>query len=198
MLATCTTQFSRASGAVLVMTGPRLRADIRKTLFSYLQHHSHRYFISHFAGSLANRISEVSMSSMHALWAITFDFYPLVIKSAVALIVLFTASNELALVLTIWLAIYVYVSYVLAKRCRVYAQDFAAADDQVQRQKRIDDQTEEVDLQPPLQPRRSRRKPRIAADPVGHTGAHHKPEDDACDPSQCLRQDVVVRNRSGR
>jgi len=119
--------FSRASGAVLVMTGPRLRAEIRRALFSYLQHHSHRYFISHFAGSLANRIAEVSMSSMHALWAITFDFYPLIIKSIVALIILFSASSQLALVLTLWLAIYVYVSYLLAKRCRVYAKDFAEA-----------------------------------------------------------------------
>jgi ATP-binding cassette subfamily B protein len=119
--------FSRASGAVLVMTGPRLRADIRKSLFSYLQHHSHRYFISHFAGSLASRIAEVSMSSMHALWTITFDFYPLIIKSLVALIILFSASGELALVLSLWLGIYIFVSYLLAKRCRVYAQDFAAA-----------------------------------------------------------------------
>ncbi len=119
--------FSRASGAALVMTGPYLRAEIRKSLFSYLLHHSHRYFISHFAGSLANRIAEVSMSCMHALWTITFDFYPLVIKSLVALIVLFTASDELALVLCLWLAIYVYVSFLLARRCRIYAQDFAAA-----------------------------------------------------------------------
>lgn len=119
--------FSRASGAVLVTTGPRLRADIRKSLFQYLQHHSHRYFISHFAGSLANRIAEVSMSTMHTLWAITFDFYPLIIKSLVALAVLFTASSELALVLSLWLAAYVYISFVLAKRCRAYAKDFAEA-----------------------------------------------------------------------
>ncbi|MDH3220784.1 MAG: ABC transporter ATP-binding protein/permease [Gammaproteobacteria bacterium] len=119
--------FSRASGAMLVMTGPFLRAEIRKSLFSYLQHHSHRYFISHFAGSLASRIAEVSMSSMHALWTITFDFYPLIIKSVVALIVLFGASGELALVLTLWLGIYIYVSYLLARRCRVYAKDFAEA-----------------------------------------------------------------------
>ena len=119
--------FSRASGAALVMTGPYLRAEIRKTLFSFLQHHSHRYFISHFAGSLANRIAEVSMSCMHALWTITFDFYPLIIKSAVALIILFNASGELTLVLSLWLSIYIFVSYLLAKRCRVYAQDFAAA-----------------------------------------------------------------------
>ena len=119
--------FSRASGSILVMTGPRLRADIRKSLFQYIQHHSHRYFISHFSGSLANRIAEVSMSCMHTLWTITFDFYPLIIKSVVALVLLFNTSRELALVLSIWLGIYVLVSYWLAKRCRVYAQKFAAA-----------------------------------------------------------------------
>jgi len=119
--------FSRASGAMLVMTGPYLRREIRKSLFSYLQHHSHRYFISHFAGSLASRIAEVSMSSMHALWTITFDFYPLIIKSVVALVILFNANGELALVLSLWLGVYIYVSYLLAKRCREYAQDFAAA-----------------------------------------------------------------------
>jgi len=119
--------FSRASGAVLVLTGPYLRREIRKSLFSYLQHHSHRYFISHFAGSLANRIAEVSMSSMHTLWTIMFDFYPLIIKSAVALIILMNASSELALALSLWLGVYIYVSYLLARRCRVYAQDFAAA-----------------------------------------------------------------------
>jgi ATP-binding cassette subfamily B protein len=119
--------FSRASGAMLVMTGPYLRREIRKSLFSFLQHHSHRYFISHFAGSLANRIAEVAMSSMHALWTITFDFYPLIIKSVVALIILFNANDELALVLSLWLGVYIYVSYLLAKRCRAYAQDFAAA-----------------------------------------------------------------------
>jgi ATP-binding cassette subfamily B protein len=119
--------FSRASGAMLVMTGPYLRAEIRKSLFSYLQYHSHRYFTSHFAGSLANRIAEVSMSSMHALWTITFDFYPLIIKSLVALIILFGASGELALVLSLWLAVYIYVSYLLARRCRTYARDFAEA-----------------------------------------------------------------------
>ena len=119
--------FSRASGAMLVMTGPYLRREIRKSLFSYLQHHSHRYFISHFAGSLASRIAEVSMSSMHALWTITFDFYPLIIKSVVALVILFNANGDLALVLSLWLGVYIYVSYLLAKRCREYAQDFAAA-----------------------------------------------------------------------
>jgi len=101
--------FSRASGAVLVAYAPGLRAKIRKTLFRYLQFHSHSYFVSHFSGSLANRISEVALSCMHALWTITFDFFPLIIQSAVALIILFHPTSELALVLPIWLAIYHFV-----------------------------------------------------------------------------------------
>lgn len=119
--------FSRASGALLVSNGPHLRATIRKTLFRYIQFHSHRYFISHFAGSLANRISEVSVSCMHALWTIAFTFYPLVIQSGVALFILFNTNIQLATVLSLWLLAYTTVSIYLARRCQVYSKDFAAA-----------------------------------------------------------------------
>lgn len=119
--------FSRASGAILVSNGPHLRATIRKSLFRYIQFHSHRYFVSHFAGSLANRISEVSISCMHALWTIAFTFYPLIIQSVVALIILFFANAQLAVVLSLWLAAYTSVSIYLARQCQVYSKDFAAA-----------------------------------------------------------------------
>ena len=119
--------FSRASGAVLVSYGPVLRVKIRKALFRYLQFHSHSYFVSNFAGSLANRISEVSISCMHALWTISFTFYPLIIQSVVALIILFLTNAQLALVLTLWLIAYTSVSIYLARRCQVYSKNFAAA-----------------------------------------------------------------------
>lgn len=119
--------FSRASGAIVVTHGPLLRATIRMSLFRYLQFHSHRYFISHFAGSLANRISEVAMSSMHALWTIAFVFYPLIIQSVVAFFILFATNAKLALVLAFWLIVYTLVSIYLARRCQVYSKAFAAA-----------------------------------------------------------------------
>ncbi len=119
--------FSRASGAMVVAYAPGLRAKIRKTLFRYLQFHSHSYFVSHFSGSLANRISEVAVSCMHALWTITFDFFPLIVKSGVALIILFNTTDKLAMVLTIWLTVYTVVSIFLARRCQGYSMKFAAA-----------------------------------------------------------------------
>jgi ATP-binding cassette subfamily B protein len=119
--------FSRGSGAILVMLGPSLRRRIRRELFAYLQHHSQRYFLSNFAGSLANRIAEVSMSVAHTLWTVLFDFWPLMIAFAVSLVLLFGVNVELALALGVWIAAYVGISYALAVRCRRYAREYAAA-----------------------------------------------------------------------
>ena len=119
--------FSRASGAILVVLGPALRRRIRRELFAYLQHHSQRYFLSNFAGSLANRIAEVSMSVAHTLWTVLFDFWPLIIAFSVSLILLAGVNLSLAAALGAWIAVYVTISYMLALRCRRYARKYAAA-----------------------------------------------------------------------
>ncbi len=119
--------FSRGSGTILVMLGPALRRRIRRQLFAYLQHHSQRYFLSNFAGSLANRIAETSMSTAQVLWTTMFDFWPLAITSTVSLFLLGQVNLQLALVLAIWLTCYVCVSFALALRCRHYAREYAAA-----------------------------------------------------------------------
>ena len=119
--------FARASGAILVMLGPELRRRVRRELFAYMQHHSQRYFLSNFAGSLANRIAEVAMSVAHTVWTVLFDFWPLAISFAVSLVLLASVNPQLALVLATWITGYVAISFVLAQRCRRYARVYAAA-----------------------------------------------------------------------
>ncbi|MGE0483344.1 MAG: ABC transporter ATP-binding protein [Gammaproteobacteria bacterium] len=119
--------FSRASGTLLVILGPEMRRRVRRELFAYLQHHSQRYFMSNFAGSLANRIAEVAMSVAYTLWTVLFDFWPLTISFMVSLVLLAGVSAQLAAVLGAWVAVYVTVSFLLAQRCRIYARDYAAA-----------------------------------------------------------------------
>ena len=119
--------FSRASGTILVMLGPALRRRIRRELFQHLQLHSQRYFLSNFAGSLSNRIAEVSMSVAHTLWTILFDFWPLAISFVVSFYLLSAVHLKLALTLAAWVVSYVLISYWLATKCRVYARKFAAA-----------------------------------------------------------------------
>lgn len=119
--------FSRASGAILVMLGPELRRRVRRELFGHLQLHSQRYFMSNFAGSIANRIAEVSMSLAHTIWTVLFDFWPLVITFSVSLILLAGVNPRLAAVLAVWIVAYVTISFVLALKCRRYARKYAAA-----------------------------------------------------------------------
>ncbi len=119
--------FSRASGAVLVVVGPILRRQVRRELFHYLQYHSQRFFLSHFAGSIGNRISEVAMSVAHTVWTILFDFWPLLISFSVSLLLLFGVDQHLAFTLAGWIALYILISFVLALKCRHYAQQYAAS-----------------------------------------------------------------------
>ena len=119
--------FARGSGSVLVMFGPAMRRRVRRDLFAYLQHHSQRYFLSNFAGSLANRISEVAMSVAFTLWTVLFDFWPLIITFSVSLVLLAGVNLNLTLVLAAWIAVYVVISFLLAMRCRRYAREYAAA-----------------------------------------------------------------------
>ncbi len=119
--------FSRASGALLVITGPSIRKRVRRELFAYLQLHSQQFFMSHFAGSLGNRISEVSMSVAHTIWTVLFDFWPLVIAFSVSLFLLFGVNTDLALTLAGWIIIYVITSFLLALKCRKYAKEYAAS-----------------------------------------------------------------------
>ena len=119
--------FSRSSGSLLVMIGPSLRQRVRSSLYRYLQGHSQRYFMGNFAGSLSNRVSEVSMGVNHSLWTILFDFWPVTVTLAVSLVLLVQVHSGLAMVLGLWTLGYVAVSYVLAMRCREYAKVFAAS-----------------------------------------------------------------------
>ncbi|HLF96319.1 MAG TPA: ABC transporter ATP-binding protein [Methylococcaceae bacterium] len=118
--------FSRASGAVLIIVGPRLRQRTTQMLYAYLQYHSARYFSGHFAGALAHRISETAMSVNHTMWATLCDFWPIAVTFGVSITLLFGVHEDLGTFVACWVAFYVLVSYWLATRCQPYAQSYAA------------------------------------------------------------------------
>ena len=123
--------FSRASGAVLIVIGPRLRQRTSKSLYSYLQYHSPRYFGNHFAGALAHRISETAMSVNHTVWTVLCDFWPILITFTVSIALLYNVHHDLGLLVAGWVFSYVSLSYWLATRCQPYAQSYAAMRSQV-------------------------------------------------------------------
>ncbi|MBL6985748.1 MAG: ABC transporter ATP-binding protein, partial [Methylobacter sp.] len=118
--------FSRASGAVLITVGPRLRKHNTKALYAYLQYHAPRYFGSHFAGALAHRISETAMSVNFTVWSLLCDFWPILITFSVSIALLLSVHQGLGLMVAGWVFAYVSLSYWLATRCQPYAQNLAA------------------------------------------------------------------------
>lgn len=118
--------FSRSSGALLIVIGPRLRQRTTRLLFAYLQHHSPRYFGNHFAGSLAHRISDTAMSVNHTIWAVLFDFWPIGVTFTVSVALLLHVHIQLGVYVAGWMLLYVMISFLLATRCQPYAKNYAA------------------------------------------------------------------------
>lgn len=116
---------SRASGAVLITIGPKLRQRTTRFLFDYLQHHSARYFSGHFAGALAHRISETAISVNHTTWAVLCDFWPILVTFSISAGLLLQVHQGLGLFVAAWVLLYVSISFWLATRCRPYAQNYA-------------------------------------------------------------------------
>ena len=119
--------FSRIVGALQIRLGPRLRQSVVRSLFHYLQLHSHRYMSSHFAGALAHRVSETAMGTLQILWIIATEFWPIVISITVATVLLFRAHVELGLFSLLWSTAFVICSYALARRSQTYAHRSASA-----------------------------------------------------------------------
>ena len=117
---------ARSSGALLISVGPKLRANIRKVLFTYMQFHSQRYFSSKFAGALANRVNEVSVSVMHGIWLVVLDLWPVLITFGVALALLAAENVDLAIFLGGWMTVYLIIAFILASYARRLAREFAA------------------------------------------------------------------------
>jgi ATP-binding cassette subfamily B protein len=119
--------FARAGGTCQITIGPRQRQNVTRNVYAYLQHHSHRYFTSNFAGALAHRISETSMGVTQTLWAIIFDFWPIAIVFGVSVVLLWHAHAGLGLLVAAWAVGFVGISYRLATRCQPFAFKASAA-----------------------------------------------------------------------
>nr|BBH51073.1 ABC-transporter [Hydrogenophaga sp.] len=126
-LAVAEVVFGRIVGAIQIRVGPRLRQSVVRSLYHYLQLHSHRYLSSHFAGALAHRISETAMGTLQILWNLAMEFWPIVIAIVVATVLLFQAHAQLGWLSLGWSLAFIACSYVLARMSQPHAHRSAAA-----------------------------------------------------------------------
>jgi ATP-binding cassette, subfamily B, bacterial len=119
--------FGRAAGLLQTLLHPIHRQQIVRSLYAYLQQHSHRYLSSSFAGALAHRISETSLGVTQTMQMMITEFMPVIIVYIVSVILLYRAYPPLAALVGIWAVLFISISFWLATRCRIYSRRAAAA-----------------------------------------------------------------------
>jgi ATP-binding cassette subfamily B protein len=119
--------FGRSAGLLQTILHPIHRQHIVRSLYAYLQHHSHRYLSSSFAGALAHRIGETSLGVTQTMQMLITEFMSVIIVYIVAAIILYRAYPPLAAFVGVWAFLFISISFWLATRCRIYSRRAAAA-----------------------------------------------------------------------
>lgn len=105
---------------------PKLEADIRMAMFDHIQYHSPKYFNEHFAGSLANKISDMTTHVTSILEDLMI-FIPAV-ASSILIILFFSQVNPLfAMILAVWITLHVCICIFFNSRCIKYSNDHGEA-----------------------------------------------------------------------
>ncbi|ODG99230.1 ABC transporter ATP-binding protein [Nostoc sp. KVJ20] len=119
--------FGRSAGLLQTILHPIHRQHIVRSLYAYLQHHSHRYLSSSFSGALAHRISETSLGVTQTMQMLITEFMPVIIVYSVTTILLYRVYPPLAGFVGLWAVLFISISFWLATRCRIYSRKAAAA-----------------------------------------------------------------------
>ncbi|HVW66132.1 MAG TPA: ABC transporter ATP-binding protein [Candidatus Peribacteraceae bacterium] len=111
----------RCSGFCGMQWITKTRVHSYNVLFSYLTHHSARYFSNRFAGALTNKISNVAEGIANIFQNLLWQFLPLVIILGVGLYTAALASPLFSGLLLLWSFLYLIVNVTLVAWKRKYS-----------------------------------------------------------------------------
>lgn len=119
--------FFRMSGLLQVRAIPKIEADVRMSMFDYVQHHSYRYFNDHMAGTLANKISDMPKGITNIIQLTSGVFLPVLMAILITLGSFLLIQPTFALILLIWVVLHLGICLWFSKGCSHYAHAHAEA-----------------------------------------------------------------------
>lgn len=111
---------SRSMGFLMAKAIPKLQADIRMTMFDHVQHHSPHYFNERFAGSLANKITDMTTQVESILQQLFWPIISSIATSILGALFLWFVHPLLSGILIVWVAIHLTICLAFSKRCDRY------------------------------------------------------------------------------
>ena len=116
--------FNRLTEIVDLLTSPVVREEIQIYLFSWLIDHSPDYFHSNFAGRLSTKIKQAGNSSITIMNIFANDLVRVVSAIVLSVLIIGLDHPNLALLVIVWVPVYVGLSLVVAKRRKALSKDF--------------------------------------------------------------------------
>lgn len=99
---------------------PKLEAQIRMAMFEHIQRHSPKYFNEHFAGTLTNKISDMT-NEVTSLLRNLIVFIPAIAASILIILFFSEIGSIFAFILAGWIALHFAVCLFFTPRCVAYA-----------------------------------------------------------------------------
>ncbi len=107
---------STAYDYLILKFTPRFKSDIIEETNAYLQQHSYSFFQTNLAGSLSNKISDLSKGSVAIITSIIDDFFSRTLLFVFGLTTLFWVHPFFALAMIAWSILFFTLSYFLARK----------------------------------------------------------------------------------
>jgi ATP-binding cassette, subfamily B, bacterial len=110
----------RTMGFLLAKAIPKLEADIRMAMFDHVQRHSPKYFNEQFAGSLANKITDMTTQVTTIIQLLLWPVIPAVATCILGAVFLWFVNPVFAWIMGIWMAAHLGVCLKYARPCDLY------------------------------------------------------------------------------
>lgn len=111
---------SRTMGFLMAKAIPKLQADIRMTMFDHIQEHSPRYFNERFAGSLVNKITDMTTSVESILQQLFWPIISSIATSILGAVFLWFVHPILSGILIVWVIIHLSICLMFSRTCDLY------------------------------------------------------------------------------
>ncbi len=111
---------SRTMGFMMGKAIPKLQADIRMEMFDHIQHHSPSYFNERFAGSLANKVTDMTTQVELIIRELYWPILPACIACLAGSVVLWFIHPAFAGILLLWVVVHLCIILKFTRSVDVY------------------------------------------------------------------------------
>ncbi|GAB4393061.1 MAG: ABC transporter ATP-binding protein [Gammaproteobacteria bacterium] len=117
----------RGFGFLLAYVIPRMQANIRMAMFDYVEEHSYDFFANNFAGSISNKINDMTQSVTNIIQLVLRLFIPALAAIIIATSIFYTRNHLFALLLAGWCVLHLAICFATTNWCARLADEHSTS-----------------------------------------------------------------------